>query len=218
MAGEIDAKRGDNHYNNFYRTGGWKYSLWKEYRWHRRHFVKRFGLKRGTRVLEVACGNGFHTHLLNRMGFECVGVDRSEAGIAWAKTHFPRSTYHCCDLRNMPFSPGRFDVIYARGCSHYHYDLLSDIALETTNTLMRYLKPGGMFIMAIATDLSGRRDPDKIWHNTLDDYRRHFSSFGKQWWVDWVKGMALCALRQQPPDKPVEVQAQPGNYTWAAVS
>ncbi len=186
--------RGDALYNEFYRTGGWKYSFWQEYWWHRRHVVKRFGLRRGMRILEVACGNGFHTHLLKRMGFECTGVDRSREGIAWAQGHYPRSTYYRADIDDLPFARGTFDAVFARGCSRYHYDLMSVEALETTENLSSYLKPGGVFIMVIVSDLSGRREPDKVWHNTLDDYRRHFSSFGRKWSVDWADGMAVCGL------------------------
>lgn len=198
MAGELNDERGISFYDEFYKTGGWKYSLWREYWWHRRNLVKRFRLKRGMRLLEVACGSGFHTQLFSRMGFRCDGIDRSEAGIAWAKQHYHRPTYHCCTLDEMPFEPHSFDVIVARGCSHYHYDLSDQAALDATATIARYLKPGGVFAMIILTDLSGRREPGTVWQNTLDDYREHFNSFGKQWSVDWVDGMAICELRNIP--------------------
>lgn len=192
---QADAVRGDPVYNEFYRQGGWKYSFWKEYLWHRRNFLKRFGLRRGMKLLEVACGNGFHTNLLRRMGLITLGVDRSHAGIAWARTHFPQSDYHCGDLfDDLPAPRGSFDAVYARGCSNYHYDLMSEQAVTTTRHLMTYLKPGGVFIMVIVTNLSGSREPGRIWHNTLDDYRRHFSSLGTQWSVVWVDGMAVCGL------------------------
>jgi len=201
MAGEIDHERGDASYHEFYKSGGWQYSFWKEYWWHRRNIVKPFGLERGMRMLEIACGCGFHTNLFNRMGFSCVGVDRSKSGIAWARSQYPRREYHCCDLREMPFEPASFDVVIARGCSHYHYDLMDDVALDTTATMAKYLKPNGVFLMIIVTNLSGSRERDKVWHNTLDAYRSHFSSFGLKWSVDWVKGMAISALYNTPIPK-----------------
>lgn len=195
MIGEPDPARGDAFYEQFYQTGGWRYSFWREFLWHRKHLVKRFGLRRGMRILEVACGTGFHTDLLNRMGFHCIGVDRSRAGIEWAQTHHPRSTYCCCDIEDeLPVEKESFDAVLARGCSHYHYDLLTDKALNTTGLLMEYLRPGGVFVMIVLTNLSGSRGPDKVWHNTLDDYRRHFGSFGSKFSVDWVKGVAVCGL------------------------
>lgn len=195
---EADPQRTDAHYDEFYRDGGWRYSFWREYLWHRRHVVKRFGLRRGNRILEAACGNGYHTNLLRLMGFDCVGVDRSRVGIAWAREHFPRCVYHCGDITGeLPLDPRSFDAVLARGCSHYHYDLMSRQALTTTKRLMEYLKPGGVFIIVIVTDLSGRREPEKIWQNTLDDYKRHLSSFGARWSLTWVNGTAICGLRSE---------------------
>lgn len=197
IATQADPHRADSFYNRFYREGGWKYSFLREYWWHRKHVVKRFQLRRGMRMLEAACGNGFHTNLFRRMGFDCVGVDRSEVGIAWARTQFPRSSYVQCDIMSdMPVSKGSFDIVLARGLSHYHYDLASDQAQSTTRHLLSYLRPGGVFVMAIVTDLSGRREPGKVWQNTRQDYQKHFSAFGLRWSVDWHGGVAICGLWQ----------------------
>lgn len=199
MTVQADAERGDAFYNRFYADGGWKYAFWREYLWHRRHVVKRFGLRRGMRMLEVACGNGFHTNLFNRMGFCCIGIDRSQAGIEWARKQYPNTTYYCRDiLGDLPVDEASFDVVLARGCSHYHYDLMSEQATRTTDHLMRFLKPGGVFVMVIVTDRSGRREPGKVWQNRLEDYERHFSSFGLAWSVDWHKGVAICGLINRP--------------------
>jgi SAM-dependent methyltransferase len=193
--GEPNPTKGDAFYEEFYQTGGWKYSFWKEFWWHRKHLVKRFGLRRGMRILDVACGAGFHTNLLNRMGFDCIGIDRSKAGIEWALAHYPRSTYCCCDIENeLPVEKDSFDLVFSRGCSHYHYDLSTEQAHSTTAILMEYLKPSGVFVLVVVTNLSGRRPPDAVWHNTLEDYRRHFASFGSKFTVDWVDGMAVCGV------------------------
>ncbi len=205
MTVQADQERGDRAYNEFYREGGWKYSFWREFLRHRRHFVKAFGLRRGMRILEIASGNGFHTHLLNRMGFDCVGIDRSREGIAWARSHYPRWTYHQADAdESLPFPRRSFDVVYARGFSNYHYDLSGEKAMGSTQQLIDYVKPGGVFIMVIATDLSGRREPDRIWHNTLSDYERHFSSFHRRWSVRWHKGMVVCGLWNAPMPAPAQ--------------
>ncbi len=198
----VNQQRGDAFYDRFYANGGWQYSFWREFWWHRRHVFKRFRLRRGMRLLEAACGNGFHTDLFRRMGVDSVGVDRSPSGIEWARKHHPRSQYVCCDLREMPFEPASFDVVLARGCSFYHYDLFTDEALGTTSLLLRYLKSGGVFIMIIVTDRSGRRDADQVWQNTLDDYHRHFAAFNRPYSVDWVDGMAVCGLFHAPSERP----------------
>lgn len=218
MANEIDQERGDAFYGEFYRTGGWKYSFWREFFWHRRNVFRRFQLRRRSRALEVACGTGFHTNLFNRMGLRCTGVDRSEVGIQWAKQHYPKRNFCCCDFRAMPFEDRSFDVIIARGLSYYHYDLLSDESLGATETLLKHLKPGGTFAMLIITDLSGRREPDQVWHNTLEDYRAHFSTFGCQSSVEWVDGMAICGVVNRTNKKAHTFRERIGDSLVAATS
>lgn len=185
----------NDFYETFYALGGWKYSFWREYWWHRKQVVKRFGLYRGMRLLEAACGTGFHTNLFWWMGFDCVGLDRSPVGIEQARRQFPRRRFLCADACTpMPLLENNFDVVLTRGCSSYHYNLMDANALETTRCLLRFLVSGGRFVLIIVSDLSGRREPDKVWQNTLDDYRRHFASFAGDHTVDWVNGMAICSL------------------------
>lgn len=150
------------------------------------------------RMLEVACGNGFHTNVFRKMGFDCTGVDRSPIGIAWARLHHPKATYHCADIMgDMPVPRHAFDVVLARGCSNYHYDLHTEQALATTRHMLSYLKPGGVFVMIILTDLSGRKEPDKVWHNKLSDYEEHFRAFGLRYSVHWSKGRVICGIHSQ---------------------
>ncbi|MCB9849915.1 MAG: class I SAM-dependent methyltransferase [Phycisphaerales bacterium] len=184
-------------YDTFYADGGWQYGLIREWLWHRRHMVKRFGLKRGMRMLEAACGLGFHTNLFCRMGFDCVGVDTCATGINTARQRYPKRDLNICDVRgDLPFDEASFDVVVTRGCSLYHYDLAAPAPIEATTNLMRYLKPGGRFILIIVSDLSGQRDPVKIWQNRLEDYRAHFSRFDANCTVDWHRGVVICGARR----------------------
>lgn len=204
MTVEANAERGDSHYNEFYKDGGWSYDYETEARWHKKNLIQRFGIKRDMRLLEVACGSGFHTAMMNQLGYECVGIDRSTTGIEWARAHYPGVEYHCCDLGDMPFPRGMFDVVFARGCSHYHYDLLTPKALNTTRTLMQFVKPGGVFVMIVISNLSGHRPEDAVWQNTLEDYHTHFCSFGLKYSVEWAEGMAICGLHQVPSGSQVK--------------
>ena len=104
------------------------------------------------REVSLNTGSGVLAALQSR-GYDCVGIDCSSVGIAEARKRFPKWTYHCCDLADMPLDPASFDVVIARGCSHYHYDLMSAIALDTTAHLSTFLKTGGLFIMIIVTNI-----------------------------------------------------------------
>ncbi|MFQ5461459.1 MAG: class I SAM-dependent methyltransferase, partial [Phycisphaerae bacterium] len=117
---------------------------------------------------------------------------------------FPKRTFHCCDFRKIPYPEESFDVVIARGFSFYHYDLDSADAHLATRTVLRHLKGGGLFVMLIVTDQSGRREPGRVWQNQLADYEQHFASHARQWSVDWADGMAICSLT-----KPQEVEPTP---------
>jgi hypothetical protein len=53
-----------------------------------------------------------------------------------------------------------------------------------------------LFVLIIVSDLSGRRDPVKIWQNRLEDYRRHFVEFDADCSVDWHRGVVICGARR----------------------
>jgi len=186
-----------SYYDTFYAEGGWQYDPAREKRWHQRHMVRRFGIPRGARMLEVACGMGLHTDLFCRMGFDCVGIDRCMTGIEAARAKYPQRAFHCADaLAPLPFPEESFDVVVTRGCSLYHYDLQAAGPLQCTTNLMRYLKRGGRFVLIIVSDLSGRRDPIKIWQNRIEDYRQHFHRFDAGCTVNWHRGVVICGARR----------------------
>ncbi len=191
-----DAK-GTASYDAFYEAGGWQYNLLHDWWWHRRHFVKKFGLHRGDRVLEVACGTGFHTDLFCRMGLDCIGFDTCETAVRIARERYPNRRFFVGDARgDLPVEHESMDAVVTRGCSIYHYDLAAQPALDTTANLLRYLRVGGRFVLIIASDLSGRREAGKIWQNRLEEYRVHLSHFGSDQIIEWHKGMVVCGVRK----------------------
>jgi 2-polyprenyl-6-hydroxyphenyl methylase/3-demethylubiquinone-9 3-methyltransferase len=52
------------------------------------------GSSPGDQILDVGCGNGALCGLLNRRGFQVVGVDPSTSGIAAARQSFPTIPFH----------------------------------------------------------------------------------------------------------------------------
>lgn len=184
-------------YDTFYAEGGWRYSLLREWWWHWRHVVRPLRLRRGMRMLEVASGMGMHTDLFCRMGFDCSGIDLCTTGVEAARQRYPRRDFHCADAKGtLPFPTDSFDVVITRGCSLYHYDLQAAGPRAATANLWRYLKPGGLFVLVIVSDLSGRRDPVKIWQNRLEDYHKHFEPFDRNCVVNWRRGMVICGARR----------------------
>jgi malonyl-CoA O-methyltransferase len=71
-------------YDEKYRSSNYfAYRTWL-YRPFVKALVRRAGLRRGGRLLDAGCGQGFFTWLFAERGLEAVGVDVSAAGLSSA--------------------------------------------------------------------------------------------------------------------------------------
>jgi SAM-dependent methyltransferase len=69
-------------------------------------------LARGRRVLDVACGEGYGTAMLNDAGAtESVGVDIDATTIADAERRYAGSSFSVGDVTELRFEDGRFDLV-----------------------------------------------------------------------------------------------------------
>jgi cyclopropane fatty-acyl-phospholipid synthase-like methyltransferase len=187
-----------NPYDDFYFKGGWKYRNWRERIFLVKRIIRPLKLQRGSKLLELGCGMGFHSNLFSKLGFEVVGIDLSEAGISYAKNHFSEPQFLNIDaaMLSSEFEYEHFDVIYVRGMSWYHYELngvnIHGVNVPSyTQELFRFLTKNGIFILQIKTDFSGRRPDSEVHHNKLEDYIRLFSSFGEVVFISDLKGKIL---------------------------
>ena len=181
-------------YEKMYATGaGWKYDFETE-RAGLQLITDAVGLRRGDTVLEIGCGEGFHSHVLYEMGFRVTGNERTEAGVTTARSRYPMVNYIQGDsLRLLDILPrGHFDMVIARGHSWWHYRLVKDEKRGidvpgNTAKMFELLKPGGHFVLAIRTDFSGTHPSDSVSNNTRQDYVDLFSPLGEVVYVtDWL--------------------------------
>lgn len=185
-------------YNGFYSKGGWKYNSWWQKRLLNKTIIKPLKLQRGSKILELGCGMGIHSHLLHQLGFKVVGVDVSEIGIDYAKKNFSGPSFFNLDAANLSseFEYESFDIILIRGMSWYHYELNGENkhgvnVPDCTKDFFRFLAPQGLFILQIKTDFSGSRPADKVHNNKLQDYVDLFSPLGKVIYISDWKGKVI---------------------------
>lgn len=158
----------------------------------KRHIIHRVGLKRGARVLEIACGQGYHVHALRRMGFRVTGVDISPSAIAFAKHHFPTDDFRCIDAaKPLPFLESSFDLVWSHGAGFFHYDITDDATETIVRSHLTLVRPEGHYLVMVSTNLSRRRPgPDQLpyafeWQHTLEDFRTMLTKHGSDVSVDW---------------------------------
>src|SRR5215475_11267778 len=76
--------------------------------------VDRLSAPAGLRWLDVGCGTGEATRVVLERGApaEVVGVDTSEAFLAYAKRSLPAATFEVASATGLPFVDGYFDVAF----------------------------------------------------------------------------------------------------------
>lgn len=102
----------------------------------------------GARVLDLACGQGRHAHLLAEAGFEVDGLDYSRAMLKVAKARGtgPTLRYTRGDMRSLPLRwTRRFDGVVNLFTSFGFFDDPADDR-KVLRQVARVLKRGGVFI------------------------------------------------------------------------
>lgn len=110
--------------------------------------VEILGLHAGARVLDLACGQGRHAHLLAEAGFDVTGYDLSKDLLAVAKKRgtSTRLRYRRGDMRKLPWLwKRRFDVVINLFTSFgFFVDARDDS--RVIRECARVLKPGGIMV------------------------------------------------------------------------
>ncbi|CAB49130.1 class I SAM-dependent methyltransferase [Pyrococcus abyssi] len=105
-------------------------------------------MKRRGKVLDLACGVGGFSFLLEDYGFEVVGLDISEEMISKAKMYAKEKSsnveFIIGDAKKLPFEDNNFDyVIFIDSLVHFSPLELNQVFKE----VKRVLKPTGKFII-----------------------------------------------------------------------
>jgi ubiquinone/menaquinone biosynthesis C-methylase UbiE len=102
------------------------------------------GIKPGMRVLDVGCGAGKTTSIINQIvqpGGNVIGIDYSAERVAYARNHYGNDgvSFYNRDFMRPMRGIGSFDVIWVRFILEY----FRQDAFSIVKNLQRYLKPGG---------------------------------------------------------------------------
>lgn len=115
---------------------------------HLTSLLRRYGARR---VLDAACGTGFHLALLADRGFELSGSDGAPAMIEKARVNLAarnlQMPLEVCDWRTLSQKmDSGFDAVLCLGDSFAHL-LSSDMQLTVLRQFAAVLKPGGIVVI-----------------------------------------------------------------------
>jgi 2-polyprenyl-3-methyl-5-hydroxy-6-metoxy-1,4-benzoquinol methylase len=116
------------------------------------------------RILDLGCGNGSFGNVLNQLGYDVVGVEESESGIAIAQQQYPDCKFIEASIYDLPYSQlkSEFDVVISVEVIEHLFD-----PKQLVRSAEKCLKPGGSIILTtpyhgywknLALALSGKMD------------------------------------------------------------
>lgn len=151
-----------SRYDEHYRSGGFGYEAnrqrWED--WVREHYVRAFDFPSGCEILDVPCGDGFWSSILQGIGFHVTGLDLSVGGIETARVRYPHIRFEVADAeRDLPVPTEGFEVVFCRGITHLHRtELVTASSTTMIRSLMRHVAPGGLLLVSYSTKRDGSID------------------------------------------------------------
>ena len=152
------------------------YEVWGEYL---DKLFKEYGIEDGL-LLDLGCGTGKLTRILNEKGYDMIGVDYSYEMLDIAKMQSDESIlYLMQDMREFELY-GTVRGIYS-ACDCVNYILEEDELREVFALANNYLDPGGIFVFDVNTPYKyyellaentfaeNREEGSFIWENYFDE-------------------------------------------------
>ncbi len=127
--------------------------------------AQSLNLKRGARILDVACGFGRHAVELSSRGYDMVGLDLSmpmlQKALAESQARAQSIKYLHGDMRELAFQDA-FDGCYLWQTSFGYFDDRTN--LKVLQGIHRALKPGGRFLLDVVNrDYVLGQMPSRTW-------------------------------------------------------
>ncbi|HIC89830.1 MAG TPA: SAM-dependent methyltransferase [Anaerolineae bacterium] len=105
---------------------------------------------RDKRVIEIGCGGGQNSIALSKWGATCVGVDPSEAQLAYAHRLATQEGVGVRFVQGVAEDLGDFpDETFDIVLSSYAFDYVTDLE-QAYQEVWRVLKPGGLFVFCLS--------------------------------------------------------------------
>ena len=145
-------------------------------------------------ILDLCCGTGTLTNMMNESGYEMISVDSSEDMLIEAREKCPDALFICQDVKELDLF-GTVDACYS---SLDSINYIKSVDLDAVfKRLSYFIRPGGLFIFDIRTSnwlrqMDGMTSVDEndemlcLWRaDFVDDYLLYgmdiFKKQGKLW-------------------------------------
>jgi SAM-dependent methyltransferase len=107
-----------------------------------RNFSEKY-LKGANRLLDIGCGIGSYTYLIDRS--DCFGIDVDINALKTAKRYCSNSNFILASVLNLPFKNEIFDIIFMWGVIEY---IEKETEKKAIQEVHRTLTPGAKFLLS----------------------------------------------------------------------
>jgi SAM-dependent methyltransferase len=162
--------------DKYRRPNFFGYRSWL-YRPYIRAVASEAHLARGSRVLDLGCGQGFFTRLFAELGMQVLGIDISTEAIRAARQECGSSgaEFEVGDILSLPYE-GAFDCAFVRSCSLYNsQDFEARQAI--TDVFLKYVKPGGVLIFDYYSKLCRGKKSTTWRYHSIAAVKKHFARY-----------------------------------------
>lgn len=135
------------------------------------------GAGRGKTALDLGCGEGRHTILLARKGYDVTAFDLEPLALAKARAAVRKSglraRYRAGDALDPDFDDGAFDLVLDYGC--FHHVVTRDWP-RYRRQIARILKPGGHLLLSVFSTKFRHHAKERRSRNWIV-HRNHYDHF-----------------------------------------
>jgi len=140
-------------------------------------WVRSLGPGRGRRALDLGCGEGRHTIVLARKGYDVTAVDLEPLALRKAKSYVRGAgldaRFEVADALDLRHADATFDLVLDYGC--FHHVVTRDWA-RYRRSIGRVLKPGGHLLLSVFSMKFRHHPGEKRTRNWLV-HRNHYDHF-----------------------------------------
>jgi len=139
--------------------------------------LRKVGSGRGRRALDLGCGEGRHTVLLARRGYDVTALDLEPLALKKARATVRaagvRATFAVGNALDLDFADAAFDVVLDYGC--FHHVVRRDWA-RYRREIARVLAPAGHLVLSVFST-KFKHHPDERRTRNWIVHRNHYDHF-----------------------------------------
>lgn len=106
----------------------------------------QFDIRKGLKVIDIACGKGRHSLYINQLGFNVTGIDLSPESISFANKNKSSSLHFFEHDMRLPFKKEEFDIALNLFTS-FGYFVDENENQKSINAMASNLKEGGFLVI-----------------------------------------------------------------------